>query len=169
MVTVKTAVEGDNAPEALSEQISVPAQGRVVYERTVKVADPHLWNGISYEREAARICEEGRSAGKSDAGYMYTVKINISDGDKMLDEVSDRVGFRYFYVDREKGFFLNGKSHPLRGVNRHQFYKGMGNALTEAEHEADVAIIKELGANAVRLCHYPHLSLIHISEPTRRS
>ena len=156
VVTVKTAVEGDNAPEALSEQISVPAQGRVVYERTVKVADPHLWNGISHEREAARICEEGRSAGKSDAGYMYTVKINISDGDKTLDEVSDRFGFRYFYVDKEKGFFLNGRPHPLRGVNRHQFYKGMGNALTETQHEEDIAIIKELGANAVRLCHYPH-------------
>lgn len=155
-VTVKTAVEGDNAPEALSEQISVPAQGRAVYERTVKVDNAHLWNGISYEREAARICEEGMAAGKKDAGYMYTVKVSISEGDKVLDEVSDRVGFRYFYVDREKGFFLNGKSHPLRGVNRHQFRKGMGNALTEAEHEEDVAIIKELGANAVRLCHYPH-------------
>ena len=155
-VTVKTAVEGDNAPEALSEQISVPAQGMAVYERTIKVDNPHLWQGISYERETAKKCEEGRTAGKNDAGYMYTVKVSVSDGDKVLDEVSDRVGFRYFYVDREKGFFLNGRYHPLRGVNRHQFRKGMGNALTEAEHEEDIAIIKELGANAVRLCHYPH-------------
>ena len=155
-VTVKTAVEGDNAHEALSEQLSVPAQGRVLYERTVKVDNPHLWQGISYEREAAKKCEKGRPAGKNDAGYMYTVKVSVSDGDKVLDEVSDRVGFRYFYVDREKGFFLNGRYHPLRGVNRHQFRKGMGNALTEAEHDEDIAIIKELGANAVRLCHYPH-------------
>lgn len=157
-VMVKTVIEGDNAPKAVSEQLNIPAHGRVLYERTVKVANPHLWQGISYERETDICAGSDKSEGihTADAGYMYTVKINISDGDKVLDEVSDRVGFRYFFVDREKGFFLNGKSHPLRGVNRHQFYKGMGNALTEAEHEEDVNIIKELGANAVRLCHYPH-------------
>lgn len=157
-VTVKAVIEGDNAPKAVSEQLNIPAHGRVLYERTMKVDNPHLWQGICYEREAD-ICEDSDKAGSmhtADAGYMYTVQVSISDGDKVLDEVSDRVGFRYFYVDKEKGFFLNGRPHPLRGVNRHQFYKGMGNALTEAQHDEDIAIIKELGANAVRLCHYPH-------------
>ena len=87
---------------------------------------------------------------------MYSVSLSILDGQKVLDKVSDKAGFRYFYVDKETGFYLNGKSHPLRGVNRHQFYKGMGNAVTEAQHEEDIGIIKELGANTVRLCHYPH-------------
>lgn len=157
-VMVKIVIEGDNVPKAVSEQLNIPAHGRVLYERTMKVDNPHLWQGISYERKADICAGIDKSEGihTADAGYMYTVKVSISDGDKVIDEVSDRVGFRYFYVDKEKGFFLNGRPHPLRGVNRHQFYKGMGNALTEAEHEEDIAIIKELGANAVRLCHYPH-------------
>lgn len=157
-VMVKTVIEGDNVPKAVSEQLNIPAHGRVLYERTMKVDNPHLWQGISYERKADICAGIDKSEGihTADAGYMYTVKVGINDGDKVIDEVSDRVGFRYFYVDKENGFFLNGRPHPLRGVNRHQFYKGMGNALTEAEHEEDIAIIKELGANAVRLCHYPH-------------
>lgn len=145
-ITLKVQLEGDNAPEAVTEKIMVPAGKRVDFERTVKVEKPHLWQGISYERGTKN----------QDVGYRYTVNVSISDGDAVLDRVSDKVGFRYFYVDKDTGFYLNGKSHPLRGVNRHQFYKGMGNALTEAQHEEDIEIIKELGVNAVRLCHYPH-------------
>ncbi len=145
-ITLKVQLEGDNAPEAVTEKITVPAGKSVDFERTVRVEKPHLWQEIGYER--------GRKS--QDVGYRYTVNVSISDGDAVLDSVSDKVGFRYFYVDKDTGFYLNGKSHPLRGVNRHQFYKGMGNALTEAQHEEDIEIIKELGVNAVRLCHYPH-------------
>lgn len=145
-VTALLELAGDNAPDAVREKITIPASGRVDYERTVRVEKPHLWNGISHER----------GGDKADAGYMYTVNISLMDGDIVLDKVSDRVGFRYFYVDKEKGFYLNGKSHPLRGVNRHQFRRGMGNALTEAQHDEDMDIIKELGASTVRLSHYPH-------------
>lgn len=61
----------------------------------------------------------------------------------------------------ENGFYLNGKKHPLRGVNRHQFLKEKGNAMTESEHAADMEIITELGANVVRLCHYPHTDFFY--------
>ena len=59
-------------------------------------------------------------------------------------------------MDPENGFFLNGKSYPLHGVARHQDRLDMGWAISEAEHAEDVALIKEVGANTIRLAHYQH-------------
>ena len=71
------------------------------------------------------------------------------------------MGFRYFWIDSQdngesgEGFFLNGQKFPLRGVNRHSYLKGVGSAMTEEQHKNDMEIIKELGVNTIRLCHYP--------------
>ena len=46
--------------------------------------------------------------------------------------------------------------YPLHGVSRHQDRKGVGNAITRAMHDEDMALIRELGANTVRLAHYQH-------------
>ena len=74
----------------------------------------------------------------------------------MVDEVSTRVGLRTFSVDSKNGFFLNGRPYPLHGVSRHQDRKGLGNAITRAMHDEDMALIREVGANTVRLAHYQH-------------
>ncbi|MCD8022711.1 MAG: glycoside hydrolase family 2 protein, partial [Lachnospiraceae bacterium] len=58
--------------------------------------------------------------------------------------------------DAQTGFSLNGKSYPLRGVSRHQDRQGLRNALTDLQHEEDMALIREIGANTVRLAHYQH-------------
>ncbi len=84
--------------------------------------------------------------------YLYTAAAKLPSG----DEVSCRFGCRVFACDPEKGFFLNGRSYPLRGVSRHQDLKGKGNALSYEDHAADMAIIRELGANTLRLAHYQH-------------
>ncbi len=90
-------------------------------------------------------------------GYQYTVHLTLyqAGADQIIDSASERIGFRYFYADKENGFYLNGAKHPLRGVNRHSFLAGVGNALTEEDHERDMQIMLELGCNCVRLCHYP--------------
>ena len=59
-------------------------------------------------------------------------------------------------VDPKKGFFLNGRSYPLHGVSRHQDRKGLGNAISREMHDEDMALIRELGANTIRLAHYQH-------------
>ncbi len=97
------------------------------------IENVHLWDGI-------------------DDPYLYTVTAALPGGDK----VSTRFGCRVFACDPQKGFFLNGRSYPLRGVSRHQDLKGKGNALSREDHEADMAIIRELGANTLRLAHYQH-------------
>ena len=97
------------------------------------IENVHLWDGL-------------------DDPYLYTATAKLPSG----DEVSTRFGCRVFACDPEKGFFLNGRSYPLRGVSRHQDLKGKGNALSYEDHRADMAIIRELGANTLRLAHYQH-------------
>ena len=97
----------------------------------------HLWDGL-------------------DDPYLYTVTAKLLKNGEVLDEISARFGCREFHIDPEKGFFLNGRSYPLRGVSRHQDCKGKGSALTYEDHKADMAVIRELGANTLRLAHYQH-------------
>ncbi|MGN0532319.1 MAG: glycoside hydrolase family 2 protein [Eubacterium sp.] len=104
---------------------------------TLSIKNPHLWHG---RRDPFR----------------YKVICTLFDGDTAVDTVTKYIGFRYFSIHRFKGFLLNGESYPLRGVNRHQDRRDMGNAVTIKEHDRDFALIYEMGANAVRLAHYPH-------------
>ena len=104
----------------------------------ILIDNVHLWNGL-------------------EDPYLYEVKISLLDeNDNLLDEITKNVGFRYFKIDVNKGFFLNGKSYPLRGVCRHQDLKDAGNAVSKKHYEDDMALIKEIGANTIRLAHYQH-------------
>ena len=91
-----------------------------------------------------------------DDPYLYTVTAILQRRNEAYDEVSARVGVRSFSCDPQKGFILNGKETPLRGVSRHQDMLYKGNALTREDHYEDAGIIKEMGANTVRLAHYQH-------------
>ena len=93
----------------------------------------HLWDGVNDP-------------------YLYTATAELDSGDK----ITTRFGCRKIAFDPEKGFLLNGQAYPLRGVSRHQDRAGMGNALTMKEHREDMEIIREIGANTVRLAHYQH-------------
>lgn len=98
---------------------------------------PMLWNGL-------------------DNPQRYHFLLELLQQGRVVDTLRVDMGLRYFTVDPDKGFFLNGRSYPLRGVNRHQDRQGMGWAITEHEHDEDMAIIQEIGANCIRLAHYPH-------------
>ncbi|MCR4676586.1 MAG: hypothetical protein K5634_05090 [Sphaerochaetaceae bacterium] len=104
-------------------------QSQVVFS----LKNVHLWDGL-------------------DDPYLYTVTAELESGDK----ISTRFGCRTMEFDSQKGFILNGRVYPLRGVSRHQDRQGLGNALTEKEHREDMEIIKECGANTIRLAHYQH-------------
>ena len=88
--------------------------------------------------------------------YLYTMKAELLEGDEVLDCVCTRFGCRSFEIDPERGFILNGRLYPLRGVSRHQDRWGIGNALLPQHHKEDMDLILELGANTVRLAHYQH-------------
>lgn len=114
------------------------AQAPAAQTVNIAIPDPILWQGV-------------------DDPHLYTLEADLlSPEGKSLDTFTARFGLRTFSIDPERGFFLNGKSYPLRGVSRHQDRENMGYAITRREHEEDVALIRELGANSVRLAHYQH-------------
>lgn len=100
-----------------------------------EVATPHLWS--------------------PDDPYLYTVRTDLYDGATLRDHITTPLGFRWYSFDGQKGFTLNGAKLQLRGTNRHQDYSGIGSALSNELHRRDMEIIKEMGANFVRLAHYP--------------
>ncbi len=91
-----------------------------------------------------------------DAPHLYLLTASLLRRNEVIDEVSVHTGIRTFSVSPSDGFFLNGRSMPLRGVCRHQDRLYQGNALATEDHYEDALIIKELGANAIRLAHYQH-------------
>ena len=101
------------------------------------IENVHLWNGL-------------------DDPYLYRCEAVLSVNGQDVDSVSCSFGVRSYRFDPQKGFFLNGRSYPLHGVSRHQDRKGIGNALTKAHHDEDMALIREIGANTIRLAHYQH-------------
>ena len=104
---------------------------------TLAVANVRLWDGVKDP-------------------YLYTCEAELTVNGGAVDRISTRFGVRTFSVDPQKGFFLNGRPYPLHGVSRHQDWKGIGNALSRRHHDEDMAMIREVGANTIRLAHYQH-------------
>ena len=86
---------------------------------------------------------------------LYDVRVTITNGNAVIDHFETRIGFREAKFTPE-GFYLNGKPMKLRGLNRHQTYPYVGQAMPERGQRRDAWIIKnELKCNIVRTSHYP--------------
>lgn len=85
---------------------------------------------------------------------VVTAIVNAKTGE-VLDEISNKIGFRWFSFDADKGFSLNGKPYKLRGVNRHQDQAPVGVAIDDEVNRRDIRQIKEIGCNFIRISHYP--------------
>lgn len=88
--------------------------------------------------------------------FLYTAVITMANGETVLDQRTIRFGVRSYEIDPVRGFILNGEEYPLRGVSRHQDFKGIGNALSHEHHLNDMKLIHEVGATTIRLAHYQH-------------
>lgn len=151
-IKITPAISGANA----SVEVTAYANGEVLFEifdgekaiasKQVKGENPtavleienvHLWNGVKDP-------------------YLYYLKASLISNGEAVDEVSSRFGCRSFEIDAKRGFILNGREYPLRGVSRHQDRPHIGNALLPEHHREDIELICEMGANTVRLAHYQH-------------
>lgn len=101
------------------------------------VDKPRLWNGVKDP-------------------FMYQVEVRLFDGRGINDQVVQPLGLRFYYVDANNGFFLNGVHLALKGVCRHQDRALIGNALRKEHHDEDLLMMQEMGANSIRLSHYPN-------------
>ncbi len=135
---VSTIFDAENRQiSSLNSKLKIGAKAETGFEQTSKeIKDPRLWSPAEPN--------------------LYRVQTIIRENGKDLDEITNPLGFRWFRFDAAEGFFLNGKPLKLRGTNKHQDYKGLGNAVPDALMVRDMELIKENGFNFVRLGHYPH-------------
>ncbi len=118
-----------------NQKVNVHHQGRQEFTENVTVKNPRLWQGINDP-------------------YLYKAVVELVSEGKVIDEVVQPLGFRHFEFKPNDGMYLNGKKYPMYGVCRHQDWWEKGSALTQAEHDADIEFIKEIGATTIRLAHY---------------
>lgn len=87
--------------------------------------------------------------------YKVITRIISENGNEVLDEVTNSLGFRWYEFHPENGFSINGKPLKLIGTNRHQCFAGLGNALRDEMHVRDIRLLKKMGGNFLRVSHYP--------------
>ena len=144
-VRITASLIDTNGRVAASLQTAQTLAAAATQEAALKltVANPHLWQGV-------------------EDPYLYTLAVDVTDArGRLLDRVRQPFGIRTIRIDPDAGLFLNGKHVQLRGVGYHQDHEGKGWAIDAADVAADVAILREMGANAIRLTHYQHGQTIH--------
>jgi beta-galactosidase len=123
---------------ATSEQpIQLAASVTAPYSLKVMVSNPHLWNG------------------RKDP-YLHKAVVELRSADGVVDSVEQPLGLRFYSVNPDKGFFLNGQPYPLHGVDKHQDRFNKGWAVSEADLDEDIRLISEMGCTVIRCAHYQH-------------
>ena len=119
-----------------TEQAVSIKQGKNTYRLALdKLMNPELWS--------------------PDSPMLYTANIELDINDQSVQTNTQRFGYRWFEMKPHKGFFLNGERLLIRGTHRHEEHAGVGAAMSNEMHRRDMQMIKDLGANFVRLGHYP--------------
>jgi beta-galactosidase len=128
--------------QTVNLSVSASNSGNTPVTIGFSIQKPHLWNG------------------RKDP-FMYKAEVTLLSAGEEIDRVVQPLGLRFYHVDAEKGFFLNGEHLKLQGVCRHQDRPETGNALRPEHHREDIDIMLEMGVNAVRLSHYPQAECFH--------
>lgn len=135
-------LDGQRVVKEGTKKVNLSGNAAMQQELTFEIDQPHLWNG------------------RQDP-FLYQAEVTLFRNGQMVDRVTQPLGLRFYRIDPDKGFFLNGKHLPLQGVCRHQDRSEVGNALRPQHHEEDVALMLEMGVNAVRLAHYPQATYFY--------
>jgi beta-galactosidase len=126
-----------NSVASSEEKITLAPSVTAPYFLRVTVPQPHLWNG------------------RKDP-YLYKAVVELRAADEVVDSIEQPLGLRSYFVDPDKGFFLNGQPYHLHGVNKHQDRFNKGWAVSEADLNEDISLIKEMGCTVIRCAHYQH-------------
>ena len=135
-------LDGQRVVKEGTKKVNLSGNAAMQQEFTFEIDQPHLWKG------------------RQDP-FLYQADVTLSRNGQMVDRVTQPLGLRFYRIDPDKGFFLNGKHLPLQGVCRHQDRSEVGNALRPQHHEEDAALMLEMGVNAVRLAHYPQATYFY--------
>lgn len=120
-----------------NKTINIQVNGKQEINLTEIIDNAILWQGIENP-------------------YLYNFSAELLCEEKVCDIRNIEIGFRKVEITPDRGVFLNGRPIKLNGVCRHQDFAGVGNAVTREQMELDMSLIKEIGANTIRLAHYQH-------------
>ncbi|MBE5761765.1 MAG: glycoside hydrolase family 2 protein [Clostridiales bacterium] len=155
-IKVTPTVEGKNANIEIEVFVTNMKAGQEISYTVFDKEGNAVWSAKTKDTKVSFDIENVHLWNGRKDPYLYTAKAEIIENGNTLDNVSARFGLRYYKVDPERGFILNGEEYPLRGVSRHQDRWGIGNALLNEHHKEDVDMIVELGCTTIRLAHYQH-------------
>lgn len=146
-LTIKAQVENLSSKDLKIESILIDPTGKQVAKKNVlissetteihfkPISSPMLWD--------------------TETPQLYTVTLRLTEKGKVVDRKEEKFGFRWFEFKDHGPFYLNGRRLIIRGTHRHEEHAGTGAAMSNAQHYADLKLIKSMGANFVRLAHYP--------------
>ncbi|MGB5384921.1 MAG: glycoside hydrolase family 2 TIM barrel-domain containing protein [Lutimonas sp.] len=147
LLNINAQIENLNSKDLKLQGILYDPNGKKVSQKTISVSgaspvinfkpipSPMLWD--------------------TETPHLYKVTMLLTENGKLIDKKEEKFGFRWFEFKDHGPFFLNGKRLIVRGTHRHEEHAGTGAAMSNAEHFADLRSIKSMGANFVRLAHYP--------------
>ncbi len=138
-VHVDTTVVNDGDDPVRIVRTVLDRRGKVVAKRTgsgdLRVHDPHLWS--------------------IEDPYLYTLKTELRVRGRVVDRTTTRFGIRWFRIDADEGFFLNGKYHKIQGVDLHHDLGALGAAVNRDAIERQMRLMLSMGVNAFRTSHNP--------------
>lgn len=142
-VTARLVDAAGRTAATVKRTLSLAAGAKTEATVDLDIAKPHLWQGV-------------------DDPYLYTLDVAVADArGRVVDRVRQPFGIRTITVDPDKGLFLNGRHVALHGVGYHQDREGKGWAISAEDVAQDMAIMREMGVNTIRLTHYQHGQAIH--------
>ena len=138
-IVVKTILEKNDYNEISSSKESItlsPGESKQL-STDINVANAHFWH--------------------PEDPYLHFIKTELSVNGTVVDQMRTRFGIRLFDMKGPEGLFINNKfvGKKLVGVNRHQDYAYVGNALPNSSHYRDVKILRDGGSHIIRAGHYP--------------
>ncbi len=133
--------------ETLKVQLQISNNGKAVLSKSIKVSSGSEWQINNLLVTNPQLWSPGTP-------HLYHANLKLIRRNKVIDELNIPVGFRWFSADTRNGFMLNGEPLKLMGTNRHQDEKPFGIAVPQWVHEKDIRMIKDMGANFLRLAHY---------------
>ncbi len=134
-IIIKLHSPTDNIVAATKQIIKCTSGKNIITLKFPSIKNPKLWS--------------------PDTPFLYSAKIFLVQKNIIIDSLAQTFGLRWYEFKEHGPFFLNGKRLLLRGTHRHEEFAGYGAAMPNALHKKDIQMIKNMGANFIRLAHYP--------------
>jgi beta-galactosidase len=125
--------QGATVATVQSPMQTVSVDGSATFAASARIASPALWS--------------------VDAPNLYSAIVTVESEGKVRDAERVAFGVRTAIFDADKGFFLNGKPLKIQGTCNHQDHAGVGAAVPDGLQSFRLAVLREMGCNAVRTSH----------------